>query len=284
MFDFEDKGKKKQLPEEEKKDPPKKKGGKFGNIGWFRKKPKKIDKTEEVSLTKCPCCGSKDLKLYRETENHVQEDIILPEVETTLYKKKVYYCKNCKEAVTGIGTNELPRSYIGPMAKAWAVFLKYRIKVSDRDIKRIFNALGLTIVPSSIVGFRDQLKREAETIYAQLIQALRTGAFVHMDETGTRLDGKNAWRWKASNKKVSVTHTDKSRGQKVVEELLGKEYDGVLISDFLSAYNKILARAKQRCLIHLLRDLKKVVGLYAQDTQVVRYCQRLKAILQEGID
>jgi transposase len=195
----------------------------------------------------------------------------------------VYYCRECKETVTGKGKNELPRSYIGPIAKAWAVFLKFGVKVSDRDIQKLFEAMGLRIVVSSIVGFRDQLKREAEDIYGKLIESLKTGRFICADETGARMDGDNWWRWKFSNKKISVTHTDKSRGQKVVEKILGKEYGGVLISDFLSAYNKILTRAKQRCLVHLLRDLKKVIEACAEEDEILRYCGRLKDILTKAI-
>jgi hypothetical protein len=40
---------------------PKKKGGLFGHLGWFRKKPDKIDRIEEVKLTRCPECGSQDI-------------------------------------------------------------------------------------------------------------------------------------------------------------------------------------------------------------------------------
>jgi len=276
--------KNKKKPEDEKEKPEsKKKGGLFGHPGWFRKKPKHIHKTEKVTLKKCPCCGAEDLTEYDEVEEHIQEDIVLPKVSATLYRKKVYYCKKCKKTVTGKGKNELPRSYIGPIAKAWAVFLKFGVKVSDRDIQKLFAAMGLQIVASSIVGFRDQLKREAEDIYKKLIESLKTGQFIHGDETGTRIDGETAWRWKFSNKKVSVTHTDKSRGQKVVEKILGKQYDGVLISDFLSAYNKILTRAKQRCLVHLLRDLKKVIEACADDDEILRYCGRLKDILTKAI-
>ena len=162
--------------------------------------------------------------------------------------------------------------------------MKFSVKVSDRDIQNLFCAMGLKIAASSIVGFRDQLKREAEDIYEKLIESLKTGKFICADETGARMDGDNWWRWKFSNKKVSVTHTDKSRGQKVVEKILGKFYDGVLISDFLSAYNKILTKAKQRCLVHLLRDLKKVIKACADDDQVLRYCGRLKDILTKAID
>ncbi len=45
---------------------------------------------------------------------------------------------------------------------------------------------------------------------------------------------------------------------KVVSEILGEKYPGALISDFYSAYNKLQALAKQRCLGHLLAEIKKV--------------------------
>ena len=32
---------------------PKKKGGKFGHIGWFRKKPDKIDRVEDIRMDCC---------------------------------------------------------------------------------------------------------------------------------------------------------------------------------------------------------------------------------------
>ncbi|MFH1593189.1 MAG: IS66 family transposase [Candidatus Omnitrophota bacterium] len=265
---------------------PKKKGGLFGHIGWFRKKPKNIHKVEEVKLSKCPECGSNNIKEYKnKIEEHIQEDIVLPKLETTLFRKHLYYCKKCQKAVHGKGGNELSGSYIGPTAKAFAVFLKYGIKISDRDIQCISEKLfNLKIVPSSIVGFRDQLKREALPAYEALKESLKKGKFIHADETGWKIDGDNAWVWKFSNKKICITHTDMSRGQKVVDDILGDKYDGVLISDSLSAYNKIAAKAKQRCLVHILRDLKKVIAYWRDDPEVLRYCKRLKKIFEDAIE
>lgn len=264
---------------------PRKKGGLFGHMGWFRKKPKKYDRIEEVTLDKCPKCGGRDIHEYEKPEEHIQEDIIMPQKETVLYRKHGYYCRDCKEVVRGRGVNELPNSYIGPLAKALAVLLKFKIKVSDRDIQSIFNGIfNLNIAHSSVVGFRNQLKKTALPIYEALIQALRSGKFVHMDETGARIDGDNYWRWKSSNKKVSITYTDPSRGQKVVEAMLGKKYLGVLITDFLSAYNKIITKAKQRCLVHILRDLKHVMEYWCNDDEIIRYCKRLKGIFESAIE
>ncbi len=226
---------KKRYPEDKQiPPPPKKKGGLFGHIGWLRKRPKSVDKVEGVRMDKCPLCGSIDITECLKTEEHLQEDIVIPKVQVTLYRKHKYYCKQCKNIVIAKGKGELPKSYIGPIAKSLAVFLKYAVKISDRDIKNIFDKMfGLKIGASSIVGFREQLKREAQPIYENLKHSLKQSGFLYIDETGWKVDGQNHWLWKFSNKKVCVSHIDKSRGQKVIEEVLGKQYDGVIISDFL---------------------------------------------------
>ncbi len=41
-------------------------------------------------------------------------------------------------------------------------------------------------------------------------------------------------------------------------EILGELFNGVLVCDFYGAYNKLAALAKQRCIVHLLREIKKV--------------------------
>ena len=139
---------------------PKKKGGLFGHLGWFRKKPDKIDRIEEVKLSRCPECGSKDLTECDKIDEHIQEDIILPKVEAVLYRHHHYYCKHCRKVVSSRGRDELANSYIGPKAKAFAAFLRYAVKISERDCKVLFEkAFNLKIVASSIAGFRYQLKR-----------------------------------------------------------------------------------------------------------------------------
>jgi len=264
--------------------PPKKKGGIFGHIGWFRKKPKRIDRIEDVRIDKCPNCGSTDLNECAHIEEHIQEDITLPVTETVLYRRRHYYCGHCKKIVSSKGKDELPKSYIGPKAKSLAAFMKYAIKISDRDIRTIFRKVfNLDIAISSIAGFKDQIKVKALPLYEQLLESLKQSPFIHADETGWRVDGSNHWLWKFSDKRISLSHIDKGRGQKVVEDILGKDYNGILISDFLSAYNKINARSKQRCLVHIFRDIKKVAEYWCNDKEVLRYCRRLKKILEDAI-
>ena len=264
--------------------PKKKRGGLFGHIGWFRKRPKKIDRVEDIKLSCCPECGSSELTECKKIHEHIQEDIILPKIEVTLYRKHRYYCPKCKKVVSKKGSYEIPSSRIGPKAKVFAAFLRYAVKISERDVRALFEkAFNLKIASSSIAGFMGQLKVEALPIYNDLLASLKKSAFIHADETGWLIDGINHWLHKYSSKKICVSHIDKGRGQAVVEKMLGDKYNGVLISDFLSAYNKIEAKAKQRCLAHLFRDLDKVVKYWHSDKEVVRYCDRLGKILKDAI-
>lgn len=282
-------GKKKNKP---KNDPtsqapePKKLGAPLGHPGWFRKKPDQIDHIEEVELEKCPRCGSRDLKDTGKVQDHVQEDIILiTRTVATRFMKHQYDCGECGSQVEGRGSEELPQSYIGPRAKSLAIFLKYHIKVSDRDIQKLFKSLlGLVIVPSSIPGFRNQLTRYCKPLYAELLKRMKRSKILNIDETGWRNSGKPMWLWKYANRRVSMNWIVKGRGQKDLEDVLGKKFDGIIISDFLSAYNKIEAKAKQRCLVHLLRELRKIRERIPDDSQAVRFADNLEDIIRRAVE
>jgi hypothetical protein len=45
-----------------------------------------------------------------------------------------------------------------------------------------------------------------------------------------------------------------TRSSKEVESLLGKDFEGILSSDFWSAYNPQSAALKQKCLAHIGRE------------------------------
>jgi transposase len=138
------------------------KGAPKNHPGWYRKKSSPTE-IIDVKLNMCPCCGNTTLSPCQEIKEHYQEDIVIPQKQVTLYRKQKYYCNHCKKTFTGRGETELSKSYIGPNAKTLAAILKYDIKVSDRDINKIFkNVFNLNIVTPSIAGFRNQLSDKFE--------------------------------------------------------------------------------------------------------------------------
>src|SRR3989338_1110318 len=266
-------------------EPPKKKGAFFGHLGWFRKNPDKINKIVDVRLDECPLCRGRDLKECAGVKTHLQEDIVITQPSAILYRKHRYYCRTCRKVVTGRGEGEIARGRIGPLAKTLAAYFKYHVKVSDRDIKKIFQELfGLEFTVSSLLGFRNQLRIRLEPVYEDLVGKIRRSRFVHCDETGWKINGKSGWLWSFSNKKTAVCHIDRSRGGKVPQAILGQAYKGVLITDFYSAYNKVPSGAKQRCLVHLLRDIKHVEECLTTDRATQAFCARLKTLIYDAAE
>ena len=63
---------------------------------------------------------------------------------------------------------------------------------------------------------------------------------------------------------------DKSRGSKVLIDVLGKEFNGVIGCDYFSAYRKYMKDFNvsiQYCLAHLIRNIKYLTGLPDEETK-----------------
>jgi hypothetical protein len=86
-------------------------------------------------------------------------------------------------------------------------------------------------------------------------------ANVHVDETPWSVMGVKEWLWTASGEGFCLFHAADTRGRVELETRLGTEFAGVLSSDDFSVYNGCSVQAQQKCLAHLLRHFKKVLGL-----------------------
>jgi transposase len=122
--------------------------------------------------------------------------------------------------------------------------------------------------------------------YQELIDALPRQPVLGLDETGLRHKGEGHWVWCAhapgthgippGSSSASIPGgegftcfaIDPSRGSRVLNDLLGPDYEGIIHCDFFSAYRKYLADAcggtgvrMQFCWAHLIRDIKFMVDL-----------------------
>ena len=265
-------------------DPPKKSGAKADHTGWFRAKPTEVHHTVDVSLDVCPNCGSKELSVCTEIEEHTQEDIVLAEPQVTLYRKRVYWCRGCGKKVRGKGKDEIPGSPLGPTTKSVADFFRYKVKVTQRDIVRIFKGLfELSVSEGAVQGFHTQTRKRADPLHEQLKDQIKTEPAVNADETGAPINGANGWTWLVGSPRIALYKTGPSRGGKVIQSILGEDYQGILSSDFYGGYNRsIRAKAKQKCLVHLDRDLKKLLMNFPAHDPVFLWAQRVRNFFQEA--
>ena len=263
--------------------PPGKKGAPLGHTGTTRKTPDYFDDHKEVFLSQCPHCHGTDLTKYESFDDHYQEDVVIIKKKVTRFRHHEYYCKTCKEIVHGIGEGELLHSYIGPNAKSIASFLHFQMALPYRKIRAIFSELfDLDFDPSSCPGFDGQISRNGLEIYEKLKESLKNQPYLHVDETGWRKDAINYWLWLYANNQIAVYDIEKGRGQSQIESVLGKTFGGVIISDFLGAYNKILS-LKQRCLVHLLRLIEKWHLYFYDNAKIKKYLDVLKNLIKKII-
>jgi transposase len=97
-----------------------------------------------------------------------------------------------------------------------------------------------------------------ESAYDDLLTKVRGSPVVHADETGWREDGVNGYIWSFSTPNIRFYTYRHSRGAVVAKEVLGKDFAGTLVADFYAGYN-FYEGPKQRCWVHLCRDLKALV-------------------------
>lgn len=243
-------------------------GRKNGHEAALRPMPAKIDHHQPVSLATderrhpiCPRCSCRLATLRK--HKRIVEDLIRSTVKTTCYHTQSGVCPNCRRRVESRDPEQppaahLPHGQLGINALTTAAILRVRHRLPFRQIAQLLMDLpGLRVSAAGIVKQIKRLAKWLEGKYQELIRQMRASPHVHVDETGWRIDGKNFWLWAFTDPTFTLYHVDESRGGKVPRKLLGKAFGGTVIADFYGAYNR-LNGPKQRCLTHLLREVKEL--------------------------
>ena len=261
----------------------KKLGAPIGHRGATREKPTRIDHIVEQYLESCPECGHKELNpCPSATSKHIQEDIIPAKVEVTKFIRHGYWCPGCGSIQkAGYAPEEVPYGYLGPNVLIQTVLMKYHQGLPyDKTVKFFEDFCGLKVTDSGLVQALQRISRWLNVEECVILAAIRASPYLHIDETGWKIAGSNHWLWNFVNEKLALYRIRCSRGRKVPEEILTKEYSGVVISDFLSAYDKT-GRLRQRCLVHLTREMKRVIELDTCAASRQAY-KKLKRILEDA--
>ena len=93
----------------------------------------------------------------------------------------------------------------------------------------------------------------------QLATLLPQQAWVNVDETGHKDEGRRYWTWCFRAKLFVFFKIAPVRSSEVLIDVLGLEFEGVLGCDFFGAYRKYMGQCSalvQFCLAHLIRELK----------------------------
>ena len=212
----------------------------------------------DVRPLQCNHCGSSDLESTGQFDDHIVADIPEPKLEWHRYRRHVHRCRDCARTSQGRGDLELPGAHIGPRARLLTCYSRAHLGVSlgkTRDLLHDF--FGLTVSRAGLLGHLRWGGTLFEPVVDELLERLRNSPVVQGDETGWRINGQRAWVWCFRDPKLAIFLIDKHRNREVITRVLGESFAGTLVTDFYAAYNG-LECVKQRCLVHLLRELAKL--------------------------
>lgn len=255
----------------------KKPGQKEGHYGMTRAKPVPTMSIELIE-EKCPHCKSKLGKPFK-TVSKIIEEIPEPQPVTVIeYKINHYKCNKCNNEI--IAQSPFPeQGNFGANALAHATLLKFDDRLPLRKVcsslKRQFN---LNISSATVFDITRRVSDKLEKEYNKIKSALRRSKSVNIDETGIRVDGLNFYLWVFTTKKVTLYIIRKIRGKGVIEEVLGKNYKGVVGCDGWTSYSSYTDKI-QRCWAHLLREAKY---LAEQFDSAASFYQGLKRIYEKA--
>lgn len=239
----------------------KKPGQKQGHKGVTRD-PAHPTMTLEMIEEKCPHCNTKLKKPFKTTSKIIEE---IPEpqpVEVTEYKINHYKCPKCSREV--IAEAPVPKnSNFGVNTLTHVTLLKFEDRLPLRKVcsalRRQFN---LDISSATVLDITRRVSDKLLLEYNKIKTSLRRSKSVNIDETGMRVGGLNFHLWTFANKNSTLYVIRKSRGKKVIEEILGEEYNGVIGCDGWTSYSSYTGNI-QRCWAHLLREAKYLANEYS---------------------
>ena len=274
---------KKPLPNGGKK---RKKGGQPGHEQHLRSPfpPEAVDHFEPPTLDCCPDCGGRLVASRCEPEVLQQVEITETPTVVTEHQGLAYWCPHCRKVhYAPMPETVVKAGLFGPRLTALVAFMKGVCHASFSTIRKFLrDVVRVQVSRGYLAKIVHKVSESLAPAYAELFERLPGEAVLNIDETGHKENGQKFWTWCFRAQMYTLFRIDKSRGSKVLVEVLGEEFNGVLGCDYFSAYRKYMRDCDvllQFCMAHLIRDVKFLLTLPGRKVQA--YGQRLRDALRE---
>lgn len=239
-------------------------GGQKGHKGKTRKGFGRIDRIESLKIEKCLVCGGSHIeKSGRWEQSHVVAQLVERPIEIVEYKQECGYCEDCGSKVLAVLPKEVVVGQdLGAGLQAMLGWMSHYGHLSyEKQQEWLKEIGGIEVGTGTLQKTTVRLAKAVEPSISQLKDWVKEQPQVNADETPWVVNGIKEWLWNISGKEFCLFHAGDTRSRKELEYLLGKSFQGVLISDDFSVYNGYPASAQQKCLAHLLRHFKQVEKL-----------------------
>ena len=232
------------------------------------------------AASRCPDCGR---PLSGGSEHRRRQVIEVPPApaQVTDHVIVARWCGACRRRVLpapDLSGEALGRHRFGLRLTSLIAYLKTALRLPVRQVTALLRALyGLRVSAGEVCELLHAVAARGREEYGRLQGQVRASPYVHADETGWREDGRNGYLWSFNTPGVRYFVYDHSRAGSVPAEVLGEQFGGITVSDFYGGYNAVGA-VRQRCWVHLLRDLHALTQAHPEDEGVQAWARAVRSV------
>jgi transposase len=246
-----------------------------------------VQETHEATLPDaCPDCGGgvAATGVVSQYQTEIPRQPILRQ-----FHVHVGQCRRCGKRIQGrhpLQTSDAlgaAASQVGPDAQAAAVLLNKQAGLSHAKVAAVFRALfglDLTRGASAQIGLRAALR--LGPAHQAILQAVRDSEQLKVDETGWRIGGHPAWLHAWVGDWATGYAIDPHRSAAVLERVLGRDWEGVLVHDGFASYDRFAAAVHQQCVAHILVRARELLATATRGA--VRFPRQVLGLFTEALD
>ena len=225
----------------------------------------------------CPQCGA-EVSEAGQSLQAVYDKIELPPIKPIITRVEQYggRCAGCGQPyVAPVPAGMEPGPPLGASVQRLATYLRYTPAISDERLSALLaQVFGLDLSEGGLANLFQMVKGRLDQRVADILTRLRSSRLICSDDTSARVNGRQQWEWVFQNAEVCIHVIRPSRGQGVMQEVLGTHRPTIWVSDLYSAQKNHPAEQWQVCLAHQVRDCQ-----FALDAGDLMFAPRMKRVL-----
>ena len=215
-----------------------------------------------INLTSEDCgkCNSKNIKPTGYTKKRIV--ICYQKAKTVVkqYNQQEALCFDCGE-LSLVEHKDIPEKGIYDTAiQALVNYYKFKARLPLNIVRDVMNNVhGVPMTEPTVLEITRRASTKLESEYKQLEKEIRGSKVVNADETSHSVKGVNQWIWVFCNTLFTLFKFNKERGGNIVEQTLGADFKGGIVSDGWKTYSNYSEKHNvlhQRCWDHIRREVK----------------------------
>ncbi len=235
----------------------------------------RMNPTQRVAhaVESCPDCGT---RLSGGWTHRTREVIDLPVVPVQVtghvfIARTCPVCEKRRVPKVDLGGVALGKQRLGVNLLSLMAALREEGRLPLRTIQWYLQTVHqLRLCVGAIVRAIHQVARQAQPAVDRILERIRGSPVVHA----------NGYVWTFSTP-TGRYFLRRRRNKEVVDEVLDESFSGVLVSGFYAAYHHYPG-LRQRCWVHLLRDIHDLKILYHKNASLLRWAAAVQDIYRQA--